>query len=85
MDSYFLIETEVIGFIYVTNKIPNTIDMTLGTKITEKFDIPEIFIAVISSLFFIFKKNQIPDIKTMKGNMLYSKLGTISDDNSMGR
>ena len=38
----------MIGFIDVTNKIPNAIVMTLGTKITEKFDIPEIFIAIIS-------------------------------------
>ena len=39
-------------------------------KITEKLDIPEIFIAVISSFFLIFKKNQIPDIKIINGIIL---------------
>ena len=39
-------------------------------KIIEKFDIPETFIAVTSSLFLIFKKNQIPESKIINGNML---------------
>ena len=56
-----------------------------GINIIEKFDIPETFIAVTSSLLFIFKKNQIPDSKIMNGNMLYSKLGIIIIDNKMGR
>jgi len=55
-----------------------------GIIITEKFDIPEIFIAVNSSLFFIFKKNQIPDIKTIKGNISYKRDGTIREDKKIG-
>ena len=31
----------------------------LGIRITEKLDIPEILMAVNSSVFFILKKNQI--------------------------
>ena len=37
--------------------------MMIGIKIIEKFDIPEILIAVISYVLFIFIKNQIPDKK----------------------
>ena len=51
-------------------KIPKRIDIRPGTIIIEKFDIPKTFIAVTSSLFLIFKKNHIPDRKTMKGNIL---------------
>ena len=40
------------------------------TKITEKFDMPETFMAIISSVFLIFKKNQIPDSKIINGNIL---------------
>ena len=46
-----------------------------GTIITEKFDIPETFIAIISSVFLIFRKNQIPDNKITNGKKLFSKLG----------
>tara|TARA_Y100000590_G_scaffold340974_1_gene388945 strand:- start:1182 stop:1544 length:363 start_codon:yes stop_codon:yes gene_type:complete len=53
------------------------IDKRQGTSIIEKFDIPETFIAVTSSLFLILRKNQIPDNKTINGNILYKKLGTI--------
>jgi len=74
----------VTGFIDVINKIPITIERSPGIIITEKFDIPEIFIAVISSLFFIFKKNQIPDIKTIKGNISYKRDGTIREDKKIG-
>ena len=38
--------------------------------ITEKFDIPETFIAIISSFLFIFKKNQRPEKRITKGNIL---------------
>ena len=55
------------GLIAVIIKIPRTTDKILGITITEKFDIPETFIAVISSVFFIFKKNQIPDNKITNG------------------
>jgi len=55
-----------------------------GIKITVKFDIPEIFIAVSSSDFLIFKKNQIQDIKTTKGKKLVSKLGTYKKVNIRG-
>ena len=54
----------------VIKKIPKIIDTILGTMITEKFDIPETLIAIISSVFLIFRKNQIPDNKTTKGNIL---------------
>ena len=58
MDSYFLIKVDVMGLINVIKKIPKTIDTTLGIIITEKFDIPETFNAIISSVFLIFKKNK---------------------------
>ena len=70
MVSYFLTKMDVIGLTKVIKKIPKTIDKILGIKITEKFDKPEIFKAIISSFFFIFKKYQIPDIKIIKGNIL---------------
>jgi hypothetical protein len=70
MDSYFLIKTDVMGLINVIKKTPKTIDTMLGTIITEKFDIPEILIAIISSVFLIFRKNQIPDNKITKGYIL---------------
>ena len=70
MDSYFLTKTDVMGLINVTKKIPKNIDTTHGTIITETFDIPETFIAIISSVFLIFRKNQIPDNKITKGNIL---------------
>ena len=60
----------VIGLIEVTKKIPKKIDITLGTNIIVKLDNPETLRAIISSVFFIFKKNQIPDNKTIKGNIL---------------
>ena len=50
-------------------------DKILGKIITEKLDIPEIFIAIISSVFFIFKKNQIPDNKITNGNIFQSFFG----------
>ena len=61
MDSYFLIKTDVMGLINAIKKTPKTTDTMHGTIITEKFDIPETFIAIISSVFLIFRKNQIPD------------------------
>ena len=70
MDSYFLIKTDVMGLINDIKKTPKTIDTKHGTIITEKFDIPETFIAIISSVFLIFRKNQIPDNKITKGNIL---------------
>ena len=45
-----------------------------------KFDIPEIFIAVSSSVFLIFKKNQIPDNRIIIGIKLCNKLGVNSKD-----
>ena len=69
--------------IYYKNK-PKTIDKTLGTIITEKFDKPEIFSAIISSVFFIFKKNQIPANKKIKGSILYIKLGTNNKETYIG-
>jgi len=74
----------VKGFIIDIKIIPNKIDITLGTKITDKLDIPDIFIAVTSSLFFIFRKNQIPDIKIINGSMSCNKEGTFKDVNSIG-
>ena len=52
------------------------IDIIPGIKITDKFDIPDIFIAVISSLFLNLRKNQIPPIKTINGNIVCNKEGT---------
>ena len=83
-DSYFFTSKDVIGLIAVTKKIPKIIDKMLGMIIIERFDIPETFIVVNSSVFFIFKKNQIPDIKITNGKKLFSKLGTNSSDNIMG-
>ena len=60
----------MIGFIDVIIKMPKTIDKIHGIMIIEKVDIPETFIAVTSSLFLIFKKNQIPENKIMNGNIL---------------
>ena len=53
-------------------------------KITDKFVIPEILIAVTSSVFLIFKKNHIPDNKIMNGSIVCSKLGTLSVDSNKG-
>jgi len=55
-----------------------------GIKIIDTFDTPEIFIAVSSSDFLIFKKNQTQDIKTTKGKKLVSKLGTYKKVNIRG-
>ena len=41
-----------------------------GMIVIDKFDIPETFIAVSSSDFLIFKKNQTPDNKITKGKKL---------------
>jgi len=65
-------------------KIPNIIDKTPGIIIIDRFDIPETFIATISSDFFILKKNQIPDIKITNGKKLFSKLGTNRNDRIIG-
>ena len=53
MDAYFLTIVDVTGLINATKKIPKMIDIILGTIITEKLDIPETFMAIISSVFFI--------------------------------
>ena len=74
----------MIGLIAVIKKIPRIIDKILGIIITEKFDIPEIFIAVSSSVFLIFKKNQIPDNSIIKGKKLCSKLGVNNKDKIIG-
>ena len=84
MVSYFFTKTEVIGLNDVTKKIPKITAIILGMVIIEKFDIPETFMAVTSSVFFIFKKNQIPDNKIIKGNILYNKLGTINKVSNTG-
>ena len=68
--SYFFTNTEVIGFIEVTKIMPNITAERLGIIIIAKFEIPEIFKAVTSSLFFIREKNKIPDIKIINGNIL---------------
>ena len=68
----------------VINIIPKITDIILGIKITERFDMPEIFMAVTSSLFFIFKKNQIPDINIINGIILYNKLGTTNNESNKG-
>ena len=73
-----------MGLIEVIKKIPIIIDIILGIIIIEKFDFPETFIAIISSVFFILKKNQIPDNKMTNGNILKSKLGTNRSDNVIG-
>ena len=70
MDSYFFTKTDVMGLTNVIKKMPKIIDTMLGITITEKFDIPETFMAIISSVYLIFRKNQIPDNKTTKGNIL---------------
>ena len=54
----------------ILKKMPKNIDTILGTKIIEIFDSPEIFRAINSSFFLIFKKNQIPDIKIINGIIL---------------
>ena len=84
ISSLFFTKKEVIGFNEVIKKIPKITARILGTKITEKLDRPETFIAIISSVFFIFKKNQIPDIKITNGKKLFSKLGTNRSDRIMG-
>ena len=84
MDSYFLIKTDVMGLINDIKKTPKIIDTILGIIITEKFDIPEIFIAKISSVFLIFRKNQIPDNKIINGSISYIKVGTIIKDSRTG-
>ena len=58
-----------MGLIDVINKKPKNKDRMLGIKITERFDMPEIFMANISSDLFIFLKNQIPDNNIRKGNI----------------
>ena len=68
---YDFTNTEVIGFIEVTKIMPNMTAERLGIIIIAKFEIPEIFKAVTSSLFFIREKNKIPDIKIINGNILY--------------
>ena len=73
---YFFTMTDVIGLIEVTKNIPTINDNRLGIIIIEKFDIPETFIAIISSVFLIFRKNHMPDNKIINGNILYSRLGT---------
>ena len=65
-----LTKPDVIGLINVIKKIPMITDTKLGIIITEKFDIPETFKAIISSVFLIFRKNQIPENKITKGNIL---------------
>ena len=82
--SYFFTKKDVIGLIVVTNKIPKIIDNTPGMIIIDRFDIPETFMAVISSVFLIFKKNQIPDTKITNGKKLFNKLGTNNKDNKIG-
>ena len=59
-----------MGLIAVIKKIPKIKDKILGIIITDKFDIPATFIATISSVFFIFRKNQIPENRIIKGNIL---------------
>ncbi len=56
----------------------------LGMIIIERFDIPEIFMAVNSSVFLIFKKNQIPDNRITNGKKSSSKLGINRNDNKIG-
>jgi len=73
-----------MGLIVVIKKIPSMMDIMLGIIITDKLDIPETFIAVSSSVFLIFKKNQRPDIKIMKGKKLCNKLGVNRKDNPIG-
>ena len=70
MVSYFFTKTDVKGFNDVIKNIPNTTDKRHGITIIEKFEIPEIFKAVTSSLFFIREKNKIPDSKIINGNIL---------------
>ena len=77
-------KVEVIGFTDVTRTIPKTIERTLGIIIIEKFDIPEIFIAIISSVFLIFRKNHIPDKNIINGNILNIKFGTTNTDYMIG-
>jgi len=60
------------------------IDKIPGIIIIERFDSPERFIAVNSRLFFIFKKNQIPDIKITNGKKLFSKLGRYRNVSKIG-
>ena len=81
----FFKEIEVIGLINVIKIMPSKIDIIPGIKITDRFDMPDTFIAVISSFFLILRKNQIPDIKTIKGSILCNKDGTFSDVNNTGR
>ena len=65
--------------------MPNKTDIIPGIKITDRFDIPDTFIAVISWLFLILRKYQIPDIKTINGSISCNKDGTFSDVNNTGR
>jgi len=65
-------------------RIPKMIDIILGVKITDRLDNPEIFMAVSSSDFFIFKKNQIPDKRIMNGKKLCNRLGVNNIDKIIG-
>tara|TARA_B100000029_G_scaffold442780_1_gene461415 strand:- start:7067 stop:7390 length:324 start_codon:yes stop_codon:yes gene_type:complete len=60
------------------------IEMMPGVKIIDKLDNPEILMAVSSSVFLIFKKNQIPDNKIINGKKLCNKLGVNSIDKIIG-
>ena len=60
------------------------IDIIPGVKITNRLDRPEIFMAVNSSDFFIFKKNQMPDKRIMNGKKLCNKLGVNNIDKING-
>ena len=66
----FIILLSGIWFFLKIKKSDEITANMLGTFIIDKFDIPEAFKAMISSVFFIFKKNQIPDNKIIKGNIL---------------
>ena len=55
-----------------------------GIIIIEIFDIPEVFIAIISSVLVNFKNNQTEDNKIIKGNKLKIKFGTINIDIKIG-
>ena len=56
-----------MGLIDVIKKIPSKTDKILGIIIIEKLDLPEILIAVSSSVLFILRKNIIPEIKITNG------------------
>ena len=77
-------DSKTQDILYLQAKNTSLTSEILGMRIIERFDIPKTLIALASSVFLIFKKNQIPDNKIINGNILYSKPGTNNNVSLMG-